>query len=308
MKRRIEFKPGEEGYNTLVDISTIIPHTEYAMYEYNQKNNIIECNNKKFIYDGEGNIFSIIEQNADFEDIATFETKFEYFDNQIRVTVIRIGSESIYSLQGIAYTNDGENIIRNDLKEERKIIQSFLIDKGDEIKYIPKEIRFHLSENNNNSNNRYNEDSKELILEKSENKIITKNEYYTEFGNTVCENKEYSKHFDSGLFLLSKIFFDLKYKDGAEYYSTYNENKEIIVDENSTNFDYTAHRFEEMKNLGIEYYNYDLNGNINYIENNEYIIIFTLEFVNKEKTERQIIINKRKKTFDYGYSLKELVY
>lgn len=305
MKKRIIYTANNTNQNSIINSYNFNTKNKYidsryiTTFEYDENDNLIMFDSTKLKYNIQNQLIRINSIETDGHDYSHYETDFEYYDTNVLVKKRRISSYDFYS----QFNND-------DQKDENILLESSLLTKDEVLALIPPKIKFHDEEDIIKNFYKYNFDCEWEIVEQNDLIIKVRKNSKTEFYNTISEFKDFKIHYPSNQFLLFSYYSEVIFENGAEYYSEYDNEGNIILvvdrkfnSDKSPNFDYEAQHFKDRQNSGIEYYNFDNKGNISYLENDFSIVLISLVVNKNGKIEKEIIVNKREKKFYEGYSI-----
>lgn len=294
----------DDHLNSVIDLGSFNPNftslKNYVLLIFDDEEKLLVKNNEKFYYDDKGRLSKIIFTDLTLDNVTlTYVSTFDYFDENVLKKTMLIKSENYFSANNLAYTTDGENIKYDYPENYNRLINSEIL-TYDHIRDLL-EFKLYFSNEVNYDYFKFNSVEEE-VSESNDNFIFTSKLISTKYGNEILFTKKYTKFFSVDDFLLTEIDVKVIYKNDASYGIHYDENgKPRDFDETNWNQDEEADYYRDY--VGKHYYNYDNNGNLNFIENINEIGLIKSNLVEGIKIEEGVIIRKSDNTVNPWFTL-----
>lgn len=265
------------------------PYNDYFVIINDEKNRLCYRNQysyhlgqvEEYIYYKEnGNVDKIISLKYDENDnLLTYHSSFEYFDNNVLKKTVLIKKDTFFSLNKLGYSYDGLNVIYDIPEKHNELIDTEILSFQQLLNYLQANIPFYDELNYNDFE--YNET--EEIIESNDDFILTRIRELSENGHFIIYDKKYgNREYNKGLLLEKKLH--------------------VAVNDNSEKDD----DLDYYRGIsGTEIYGYD-NKQLTYLENPFYSLSININpAVGNVKLEQGILVDRESLKVIRLYSIYE---
>lgn len=199
------FNPNfQRMYNDCV----VIIHDEKKRICYRKQYNYHLGQVEEYVYYKEnGNVDKIISLKYDQNDnLHTYHSSFEYFDNNILKKTVLIKKDTFFSLNKIEYTYDGLNVIHDIPEKHNDLINTEILTFEQLSNYLHEDIPFYNELNYND----FEYNNSEEILDTNSDYTLTRIKEFSENGHFIMYDKKYSnRQYNKGLLLEKKLHVEI---------------------------------------------------------------------------------------------------